>query len=132
VHDAAKAVIVVDRVVLGAAIVPERKRALFPAEAAGEFRALLMREEIIQQGCALRLAHVLEAHRMAGIDVKRFVAGLRMGTDDRMLGGVFALRIGPGAIADAVLARLGYVGLGRGIDRDQPSSSRCMPGDNVS
>src|SRR6516165_596197 len=41
VHDPAEAVIVVDRVVLGAAIVPEGKRAHLPAEAAGEFRALL-------------------------------------------------------------------------------------------
>ena len=69
VHHAAKAVIIVDRVVLGAAIVPEGERTDLPAKAAGEFRALLMGEQIIQQRGALRLAHVLEAHRVAGIDV---------------------------------------------------------------
>src|SRR5579864_671451 len=36
VHDPALAVIIVDRVVLDAAIVPERDRDLFPAEATGE------------------------------------------------------------------------------------------------
>jgi len=30
------------------------------------------------------------------------------------------VRVGLGAVADAVLARLGDVGLGRGIDRDEP------------
>src|SRR5271167_4676773 len=47
VHDAAEAVVIVDRVVLGAAIVPEGERARLPAKAAGKFRALLMGEQIL-------------------------------------------------------------------------------------
>src|SRR5215471_4602263 len=58
VHDAALALVVVDRVMLGAAIVPERDRADLPAEAAGEFRTLVVREQILQQRCALLFGHV--------------------------------------------------------------------------
>lgn len=39
VHDAALAVIVIERVVLGAAVVPDRQGARFPAEAAGAGRS---------------------------------------------------------------------------------------------
>src|SRR5438128_797481 len=42
VHDAAVPGVIVDGVVLGAAIVPERERARAPAEAAGELRTDLM------------------------------------------------------------------------------------------
>src|SRR5690242_17039383 len=48
VHDAAIAVVIVDRVVLRATVVPECDRADFPAEAAGEFRTLLVGEQILQ------------------------------------------------------------------------------------
>jgi len=64
VHHAAEAVVVVDRGVLGAAIVPEGERVLLPAKAVGEFRALLMREQIIQQRGTLRLASGLAPSRM--------------------------------------------------------------------
>jgi hypothetical protein len=92
VHDAAEAVVVVDRVVLGAAIVPERDRADLPAESAGEFRALLVGEQILQQRCALFLHHVVEAH-LAAIDVERPSAGLGVGADDRVQGLILALGI---------------------------------------
>src|SRR6516165_12089677 len=98
--------VVVDRVVLGAAIVPKGERTPFPAEAAGEFRALLMGEQILQQRRALRLTHVLEAHRVTGIDVERLAVGSRVGAHDRVLSDVPALRVGPGTVANPVLARL--------------------------
>src|SRR6266567_3755272 len=85
-HDAAMPVIVVDRIVLGRAIVPEGERSLRPAEAAGEFRPRLMAEEDIEQRRALRLAHALEADGVGGIDIERLAAGFRMRADDRMFG----------------------------------------------
>src|SRR6516162_262955 len=127
VHDAALALVVVDRVMLGAAIVPERDRADLPAEAAGEFRTLVVREQILQQRCALLFGHVLEAHRMAAVDIKRPAAGLRVGSDHGMLGHVFALGVGSGGIADAVLAGLHNVGLGRGIGRDEAIEQPLHP-----
>ena len=51
-----------------------------------------------------------------------------------MLGNIFALRVSFGALADAVFARLGDVGLGRGIDCRQPvehaphSRGQCLVG----
>src|SRR5438034_9604044 len=79
VHDPAEAVVIVDRVVLGAAIVPEGERADLPAEAAGEFRPGLLREQEAQQRRALLLGHSLEAQRVAAIDVERLPPGLGMG-----------------------------------------------------
>ena len=46
VHDAAVAVIVVDRIVQRAAVVPERDRAGAPIEAAGELRPGLVLEQV--------------------------------------------------------------------------------------
>ena len=48
VHVATQAMVVVDRGVLGAAIVPEGERVDLPAEGAGELPALLMCEQILQ------------------------------------------------------------------------------------
>src|SRR3954453_9144835 len=82
VHDAAISMIVVDRIVLGRAVVPEGERSRRPAEAAGEFRPHLVVEEEIEQWRALRLAHALEADGVGGIDVERFTPGFRMRADD--------------------------------------------------
>jgi hypothetical protein len=46
-HDPAESVVLVDGVVLGAAIVPEGERARLPAETAGELATDLMREQVI-------------------------------------------------------------------------------------
>ena len=69
-HHAAKAVIVVDRVVLGAAIVPQRDRSYLPAETAREFRARRVGKKIAQQRRALFNRHVPEAQRVPAIGVK--------------------------------------------------------------
>ena len=102
-HAAAEAVVVVDRVVLGGAVVPERDGARLPAEAAGELRLDLVGEQVGEQGSALRLGPAGEAGGVGGVDVKRLTAGFGMGADDRVLGGVVALDLGA-AILDAVLA----------------------------
>src|SRR5579863_3736910 len=106
-HGPAKAVIVVDRVVLGAAIVPKRERAQLPAKAAGKLGPGLMREQKAEQRRAFFLGHVPEAHGMAAVDVKRLSAGLGMGAHDRMQRLICGAGILAGAIADAVLAGLG-------------------------
>src|SRR3990172_10094185 len=63
VHDALESVVVIHRVVLGAAIVPEGERAGLPAKAAGELRPDLMPEKIVEQRLALALRPVLEVGR---------------------------------------------------------------------
>src|ERR1700691_6309799 len=85
VHDAALAVVVVDRVVLDAAVVPERDRVLFPTEAAGEFGAHGVFVKVVEERCAFLLGHALEAYREAAVDIEAFLAAPRMGADDRMV-----------------------------------------------
>src|SRR5437660_1606024 len=85
-HEPAVAVIVVHRVVLRAAVIPDGERAGLPGEAAGELRPDLVLEEKLQQRRALLLGHAAKAHGMGEIDVERFAAGLRMRAHHRMLG----------------------------------------------
>src|SRR5207248_11078948 len=91
---AALAVIVVDRVVLRAAVVPDRERAGRPADPAGEFGPRLVRLKPFDQRAALVLAHVLEADGVAAADVQRLAAGLRMRARDGMLGLVLVGGVG--------------------------------------
>src|SRR5678816_2757634 len=84
-HESAVSVIVIDRVVLRAAIVPERERAHAPAEAAGELGPDLMLEQIAEQWRALLLVHVLEPHRVRDVHIQRPASGLRMRAHYRML-----------------------------------------------
>src|ERR1700687_107702 len=86
VHHAALPVIVVERVMLDAAIVPERDRIRFPAEAAGEFRPHRMLPQEVQQRPALLDRHVLEADGKVAVDVEAFPAGLGMGANHRVFG----------------------------------------------
>src|SRR6516164_3950376 len=53
VHDAAQAVVVVDREVPDLAVVPERDRAGFPAEPGDELRLAAVLEQVAQQRQAL-------------------------------------------------------------------------------
>src|SRR5258708_27067735 len=85
-HDAAMPMIVIDRVVLGRAVVPEGERSRRPAKTAGEFRPHLMAKEKSEKRRALRRAHALEADRVSDIDVGRPAAGFGMRADDRMVG----------------------------------------------
>src|SRR5579872_1101474 len=112
-HDAAEAVIVVDRIVLCRAVVPEGERAVLPAKAAGEFGTGLVAVEKCQKRCALRLGHSGKSHRMRGIDVKRLAPGFGVDAHDRVLGGEFLAGVIAGARPDAVLAGARDVGFGR-------------------
>src|SRR5436190_3967104 len=93
VHRAAKAVIVVDCVVLGAAVVPERDRARLPGKPAGEFRPRLVLVEILEDRRAFADAHAGEAQRMCLVDVQCLATRLRMGAHDWMLGAQLASSI---------------------------------------
>src|SRR5215831_12909580 len=85
VHDAALAVIVVKRVVLGAAVVPDRQRARFPAEATGELGPHKVVFEIVEQRLALLNGHTIEPNCVRR-DIERFAAGLRVRAHDWMRG----------------------------------------------
>ena len=85
-HHPPVAVVVVDRVVLGAAVVPEGERADFPVEAAGELRLHLVAEEVVEERRAFLLGHAAEADGVAEVDVERLASGLGMRAHHRMLG----------------------------------------------
>src|SRR3984893_15061720 len=84
-HDSLLAMVIVDGVVLDAAIVPERDRVRTPAESAGELRTRRVAIEVIEEGCALRFGHVRKANGECAVDKQRLAAGLRVGSNDRVL-----------------------------------------------
>src|SRR5260221_13177205 len=77
-HATALAVIVVDRVVQGAAVVPDGERARRPAHAAGEFRARHVRHQELHQRLAFLFRHVAKADGVAAGGIHRLVPWLRM------------------------------------------------------
>src|SRR5579872_1052047 len=90
---------VVDRQVLDRAVVPECHRAFFPAEAAGEFGAVAVLEEVIEQRPRLLLGHALEADRVGLVDVEQLAAGLGVGAHygvqvDRLAPAIVAAHLG--------------------------------------
>src|SRR6185436_13841767 len=74
-HHAPEGSGVVDGEVLAAAIVPKGDRSLLPAEATGEFGAVAVLEQIVQQRPALVLRHSLEALRIGAVHIKQLAAG---------------------------------------------------------
>src|SRR5215475_9208753 len=102
-HAPALAVIVVDRVVLGAAVVPNGERPRGPAHTAGKLGPRLVRLQPVNEREALLLAHVLEADRVAAAHVQGLAPGFGMGASHRMLGfvlagGVSVLQLHAGAL----------------------------------
>src|SRR5271166_4058095 len=85
-HDPTLAGVVVHRVVLRAAIVPDRQRSRRPAESAGEFRTDLVAEQEFQQRRALLLRHAGETNRVRPVDIQRLAPGFGMCAYRRMLG----------------------------------------------
>src|SRR5688572_21049834 len=86
VHQAAMAVVVVHRIVLRAAVVPQGERADLPGEPTGKFRSDLVLEEEIQKRRALLLGHATEARGVREVHVERLASGLGMRAYHRMLG----------------------------------------------
>ncbi len=101
-------VIVEHRVMLGAAVVPERHRVRLPLEAALEFRRLDVAVEHFQQRIALVAAELGDAQGEATVDVEPLLSGHRMGADDRMLG-IGKLDVVAVGRLDAIVVRLGAV-----------------------
>ena len=85
VHDPAIAVIVVDRVVLGAAVVPKGDCIGLPLEATGELRLDLVLKKIIQNGCAFLVQHALDARGVSRVQRQGFPTGFRVGPHYGML-----------------------------------------------
>src|SRR6185295_8831758 len=63
-HGTPITVVVVDRIVLRATIVPEGDRADLPVKPTGELRSRLLLEQIVEQRRAFRLGHILAADAM--------------------------------------------------------------------
>src|ERR1700694_2788543 len=123
-HAAALAVIVVDRAVLRATVVPDRQRAGRPPDTAGEFGPRLVRLKPFDGRAALVLGHVLEADGVAAADIQRLAPGLGMRARHGMLG--FVLIGGVGVVdlhaADFLVphAPPAAVLQPRAVDADEP------------
>src|SRR5216683_5402691 len=76
--------IVVDREMLGAAIVPYGERARRPADPAGKLGTNGVDGEKVDKRRALGLGHVRKTNSMAAIEIERLAAGRGMGADDRV------------------------------------------------
>ena len=78
------AVLVVDGVMLRAAIVPTSHRAGLPAEPAGKFGPRLVFEQKAKQRRAFLYCHALEMQRVGAIDIEQFPPRFGVGAYDRM------------------------------------------------
>src|SRR5260370_35398441 len=96
--------IIPHRVVLDAAVVPERDRVRLPAEAALEQRVGHVLVEIAQDAVALVARDAVDVAGEALVDVERLPAGDRMGADHRVVGERVAL-----LVLDAVIGVLAAV-----------------------
>lgn len=86
-HVTALAVVIVQRVMLNAAIVPERHGARLPTDPAGELLLLAVIEKETQHHVALTAPHPLDPLREGSVDIQRLVAGPWMSPDDWMFDG---------------------------------------------
>src|SRR5262249_50552673 len=84
-HTPPLARIIVERAMLGAAVVPYRQRTNLPAESAGKLRLHGMRHQKIENRPRLGALEPFERLRVIAY-VERFAAGLRMGPHKRMCG----------------------------------------------
>src|SRR5689334_7640831 len=111
-HDAAEAVVVVDRIVHRATIVPESERTHFPSEAAGEFRLDLVLPQEPQQRQAFGLGTAPNAGRVCVAGIKRLTSGFGMGAYNWMLGLQHLGRRARTGLPEGILACPGNIGLG--------------------
>src|SRR5262244_4035753 len=104
-HDPSEARVVVYRIVLGAAVVPEGEGARLPLEATGELEPNLVVEQMVEQRATLLLGPALEVRGVAHVDVERAATRFRMRAHHGMLSHEH-LQLHAGA-PQALLARLG-------------------------
>src|SRR5688500_3676964 len=95
-------VVVPERTMLGAAVVPERHRARLPAEAHLELRRLDMAEQRLQEAVALVLGEADDAHREETVDEQHLLARDGMRAHHRVLGARIDLAAVVVAVAAAV------------------------------
>ena len=84
-HVPACTIIVVNRMVHGRTVVPNRDRPRTPAEPTGKFITGRMLKQKIKDRPRLPLLHTLDPDSIILIDEQAFPTGFRMGPDDRML-----------------------------------------------
>src|SRR5436190_3791978 len=77
-HASALAVVVVERAMLGAAVVPDRHRADLPAESAGQFRLHRMRHQEFDDRPRLGVPETVQRLRVVA-DIERLAAGFGVG-----------------------------------------------------
>src|SRR5262249_62197649 len=82
-HTPPLARIIVERAMLGAAVVPDRQRTNLPAESAGKLRLHGMRHQKIENRPRPRAPEPFDRLRIIAY-VERFAAGLRMGAPKRV------------------------------------------------
>ena len=132
-HQPPRAVIVVDGIVPGGAVIPEGDRALAPLEAAAEFGAGGVAVEVIQQWPAFVGGPAFEVQGEAGVDEQHAFAAVGVADDDwvdGVLGGfirVFEARVaGFGAGAEDMAAGVDGAQAGEGLF--QPVGERVIGG----
>ena len=118
-HQPPLPMIIIDRVMLNAPIIPERNTPNLPPKPARELGTHLMPEQKVEQRPALLLAPPLKPRRMRDIDVQRPPARLRVRPHDGVRRLVAPRRARARGVLDPVLARLGHVGFRAGVDGAQ-------------
>ena len=76
--------VIIQRIVKGAAVVPDSDRADFPLKTAGKFRLDCVVEKKLQNRFTLFPTGALETHRVAAIDIQRLSASFGMRADYRV------------------------------------------------
>jgi hypothetical protein len=84
-HASALAMVVVERAMLGAAVVPDRHRADLPAESAGQFRLHRMRHQEFDDRLRLGVPETVQRLRVVA-DIERLAAGFGVGAYERVRG----------------------------------------------
>ena len=135
-QQAAASVVVVDREVEQAAVVPHGERSRCPLQPAGELGLRRMVEQVLQQRARLLFTHSVDPLCVHGIDEQRLAACHRMYANDRVTnhgsadGSFRAMRIE--RLTDAPACGP-FVPCGHPVCTARSgSSSRCMPSDSAS
>ena len=87
-HSAGVAGVVVERVVLDASVVPHHHRSGLPLHPACEAFLDGVSEQELKESIGFRLVQTDDSGGECAVDVERLRAGLRVGTDNRVLDGV--------------------------------------------
>lgn len=117
--------IIIDRIVLHAAIIPKGNAPNIPTKPACKFRHDLVAEQKLQQGRGFVFGPTLKMGGVRHVDIECLAARFGVRPDDRVsrLEGRVGRTVP--AVADAVFPSLAHVCFGRGADRSQ-GRERCL------